>query len=608
MRRRDVLKSGSAFVVSPLFWSLAAKGQGNPPTRYIDIHCHVFNAKDLPAEGFLKKIFLRQKIESLKSEQPFLAKILTQHPRAVDVAIEIIGSAVRSAAPSPEEEIAFLDEVEKKKKTVPTLAERQSQDLKMLKQIFRILWNVDVLKSKLKGIEYALLAEASLYVKYWLRREVYSLRSAAPGNDENLHPPTEDDSDEIAVRIYNSAGPIGHTLRWLLLFSRYRFELVDMLTSLNGSSDKPVLMTPALVDFEMWVRDVPHRNPVEPQPITIERQVKVMSRISRRESAARVHGFVAYDPLRQYLYDEAPKNKKPSQSPLQVAQDAISNSGFIGVKVYPPMGFVPYGNAGKKLPVEIEQKYKIGADVGTRFDQQLLSLYKWCRDNDVPVMAHANNSNDPYPGGGKMADPEYWEKLLRTTVDGKDFRDLKLNLGHSSHFEEALDMKPDNLKKTWEWKIGRIYSDYPNLVSDISYFQEVVPVPHRENLNDEDEESQSEREANYLNRKDKVLERFTKFRETFSDSAKFLMYGSDWIMLGIEPGISDQSITKKYKYRDLVDQFLEKVGYSEAERKQIMYTNAVRFLGLEAGRKTNARLKDFHKNSEAGLAWLSQFG
>src|SRR5262249_31432565 len=144
-----------------------------------------------------------------------------------------------------------------------------------------------------------------------------------------------------------------------------------------------------------------------------QNQVEVMARISRRKTGVRVHGFVGFDPLRQALHVK--HGLPPSQSPLAVVQRAVETKGFIGIKLYPPMGFRPIGNAElKDFPPYVVSPTGLGKDAGKLLENALLSLFVWCRDNNVPVMAHARNSNDPYPRYGERAHPELWGRLLQT--------------------------------------------------------------------------------------------------------------------------------------------------------------------------------------------------
>jgi hypothetical protein len=138
------------------------------------------------------------------------------------------------------------------------------------------------------------------------------------------------------------------------LYTRNRYELAEELDQLHGKvgqKSRIVLMTPAIVDFSKWVED-------EDQ-LSIEEQVDVMARIACRRDGPRVHGFVGFDPLRQALYDHH-QRKPTDKDPMAVVRGAIevdrildgtltkTTGGFVGVKLYPPMGFRAIDN--KHLP------------------------------------------------------------------------------------------------------------------------------------------------------------------------------------------------------------------------------------------------------------------
>ena len=157
----------------------------------------------------------------------------------------------------------------------------------------------------------------------------------------------------LAQQLYPRGDLVGRYIRWVLLFTRYRFELAEELDQLHGrSAQQPriALMTPAMVDFGKWLEDDEH--------IQIEQQVEIMNRIARRRSGPRVHGFVAFDPLRQALYDHG-RHKPSEKDPMVIVRNAIevtwtrgrrgrTTGGAIGVKLYPPMGFQAIGNAPRR--------------------------------------------------------------------------------------------------------------------------------------------------------------------------------------------------------------------------------------------------------------------
>src|SRR6266478_4088139 len=110
-----------------------------------------------------------------------------------------------------------------------------------------------------------------------------------------------------------------------------------------------------------------------------------------RKDGPRVHGFVGFDPLRQALYDDN-RGGAPDGDPMAVVRRAIEvnhiavskstklTGGFIGVKLYPPMGFRATDN--KHLPDANfnEPAYLrstdtgLGSHIGSKLDAALAKL------------------------------------------------------------------------------------------------------------------------------------------------------------------------------------------------------------------------------------------
>ena len=98
-------------------------------------------------------------------------------------------------------------------------------------------------------------------------------------------------------------------------------------------------------------------------------------------------------------------------------RDAVERAGFIGVKLYPPVGFLPLGNAG----------FSPDAARGQALDQALRALYATCEAEEIPITAHASPGNEFALGYGQLAAPERWAPVLR------EFPNLRLNFGHFGH-------------------------------------------------------------------------------------------------------------------------------------------------------------------------------
>ena len=114
------------------------------------------------------------------------------------------------------------------------------------------------------------------------------------------------------------------------------------------------MVTPALVDFTKWLD-------ASETPMTISKQVALMSRLSRERPAElpHIHGFVPFDPLRQAIHDKV--GGPATNSPLAIVDKAVMQQGFVGVKLYPPMGFRAANNAncGRRLSMlgEVRKRF-----------------------------------------------------------------------------------------------------------------------------------------------------------------------------------------------------------------------------------------------------------
>jgi hypothetical protein len=154
---------------------------------------------------------------------------------------------------------------------------------------------------------------------------------------------------------------------------------------------------------------------------------KVMERICVL-SGGRVHAFGPYCPLRE-LETGGGVRGQDGQA-MVCLKDAIMNRGFIGVKLYPPMGFAPYGNAKLQHDKpDIWQKSWLPAtakrpDFGERLDGALDLLYEWCEKENVPVMAHTTASPTQWTKTLKSSRPIYLGKAV------KKHSDLRVNFGH----------------------------------------------------------------------------------------------------------------------------------------------------------------------------------
>ncbi len=152
--------------------------------------------------------------------------------------------------------------------------------------------------------------------------------------------------------------------------------------------------------------------------------LKAVESINRHYNRIRMLPFIAADPNRKNVAD--------------LVRDVLDGGVFVGVKIYPVMGFTPD-------------------------DKRLYPIYEYCVQKNIPVTAHCENGG--IPGLSEfyyLADPKYWGEVLR------DFPTLTLNLAHN-----------DRTGSSWQPKIMQLIIDYPNVYTDISYDTEMWVMPRR---------------------------------------------------------------------------------------------------------------------------------
>ena len=337
---------------------------------------------------------------------------------------------------------------------------------------------------------------------------------------------------------------------WGELLTSYRETIIETYYSLYDPQNTRIILTaPSIVDYNYWLDDQ--------SPSPLKAQVELMSRLSLAQRRP-MHGFVAFDPLHEV------RGKAGEPSALSIVQEAVTERGFLGVKLYSPMGFKPAGNAEKSLTFPAFAQQNDPA-FGAALDQALDRLYAWCEANEVPIIAHTTDSQSAGPDYAARAEPRFWGRVL------KKYPKLRLDLAHFGNFSQAFGpngaSKP--YEKTWEYEISAFVKDghYPNVYADISFFYWVL-----------DGAASKDQVAS-------VKEFFAKYFET-DPKCERLMYGTDWNMTARKPGSA--------QYLDSVEAFFRSMGLEEPQLDNLFYKNALRFLGLNHAGKATERLKAFY--------------
>ena len=223
------------------------------------------------------------------------------------------------------------------------------------------------------------------------------------------------------------------------------------------------------------------------------------------------------------------------------------------MKLYPPMEFKPLGNKG-------EADWPDGApndpNFGLKLDTALTELYTWCVAEDVPIMTHCSYSQFAKPAYGLRAAPENW----RAVIGNPAFAGLRVNLGHCGGFWDVVDNKGQPSAGWAATAIGMMDKDNA-LYADVADDDHVL---------DADALNATSNDATIMSglANQFVANPLAKQR---------LMYGSDWSLLGRNPGTEN--------YYPMMKQIVTSpapagLALNAAETADFFGGNAARFLGL----------------------------
>jgi predicted TIM-barrel fold metal-dependent hydrolase len=601
MRRRDFVAGGIALAAKAALPSSGWAQSAAPRIeRIIDAHCHVFNAADLPIEGFAKKIMVPKSAQTGE-----LVARFADYPGALEALVHAITVQVKRAAPDMQTEIDTIDEFEREPGKKPTNAWRQDEDRRHLRSALQLIWfNSDIFSERPLSLTDGIALEVALEeIRLFLFQQIHEEfgKPVLTAEDRDvLSGLTPFQVDAMADELYSREDLLGRYIRWALLYTRNRYELAEELDQLHGKighKSRIVLMTPAIVDFSKWLED-------EDQ-LSIQDQVDVMTRIACRRGGPRVHGFIGFDPLRQALYDHH-RRSPADMDPMAVVRRAIevnqivvgdstrTTGGLVGVKLYPPMGFRATDNrhlpdASFNEPAYLRSPDTgLGSQIGGKLDAALSRLYTWCSANNVPIMAHTSHSFGPSSDYEGRADPIFWADVIKQNA----FPQLRINLAHFGHFNKAVQYpRPQNyVDECWEWTVGKILTSSAEVYADISSLGEILKTGSSR----------------------KIVECMKAFKEHFPNSDERLLYGTDWSMIAQEERFP--KLFSSRPFPDLMILFLRAVGYDDAQIEGIMFRNAVRFLGLgkaefeKFGEKsTRGRLEKFYAAHNLSSDWMTAF-
>lgn len=557
--RRKVM---AGVVLAPLLASCDAKAPLSAAkiNGLIDTHCHLFNESDLPTVRFLGKVFLH------KHDPVSLRGV--EDPKFLDGLIWLFARVFAGKGPDAAKEIRVLT-----KTLTPQDGQAGDEDIEAAvdRDLAEYLTTpVDETRTpdEIEGekmVRKAIMAEGGMQGPR--TQTVLSRAEAEP----------------VAAAAVRSLSSIGVYLRWFRDFRRYRYQLTDRLADMHAKQGfKTLLMTPAMIDYSRWLRETP-RSPLADQ-------VAVFSEIAKRPGPA-VHGYVAYDPLHQIFAEMKIRPKdmndrdwaiEQRETPLDIVKRAVLEGGFLGVKLYPPMGFraARNGDGEMKFPDPVKDNLQLSSlELGRKLDAALNQLYDFCVKHDVPIMAHGGEGNEAGPDFGKRADPSFWIDVLKARPK------LRVSLAHFGGFKyvavDPASGQPPPLDTTWEGVIASFVKANPDqpVYADLAYYDSVMNV------------APGARKAFAQNIQSYMLS---------DPRMEHLVFGTDWIMLGNLPKVDT--------YDTQISDFLKNdCGLKSEQMDNVMWRNALRFLGLGSGAEPRKRLEAFYAKHGVDPARLKAF-
>jgi predicted TIM-barrel fold metal-dependent hydrolase len=523
----------------------------------IDVHCHIFNGTDLPVYNFLTEAFAVPEPEAALARDVVQLAGVTGTVEKNDLQ-EKLGQGTPAAAAG-----RIHDHIHR----------QRQQTYHNVKG--GVLERLDSLGPKERQ-SYHDAFQANSPEEFTKRLAQVTPPPPPPASARQ----PEDCANTKAGHGYSLLGAIG------MLFQYCAPRIVsaqDYLNTFCPDAHRGVdLMLASMVDFDWWLSGGSQ------QITSLETQLDVMELISVL-SGGRVHGFFPYCPLRAVAHKAGHVGTNTTDwCPLQEAQKAVRSRGCVGIKLYPPMGFAPYGNSRldsspggdpnfwveAKLPPWAYQPiaYQGTSErLGLRLDEALDELYKWCIDEHVPILAHSNATNGRCAKYKALAGADYWALVLA------QYPDLRVNFGHLGGLTNCFDgIEPcpavTALPPTSQQLIN-LMPAHTNVYGDAAFMDTMLHHP---------------------NEFDALLGQAYRSNEILK--SRFL-FGTDWSLL-METG------GNKPYLDDFVKAF-SKIDELQGAASGFFGGNAIAYLGLQNGGRARGRLEDFYGTKKvANPAWM----
>ena len=583
---RRLFLATSAGIFAAFAPSRAALAEAHPlPSRLGDAHVHLFNLSDLPARGFVKHVFVGPESAG-NGILPAILNLIDELRRQVMTAtdeLEQYRGAQHQPQLLPARRIYLHARQHMQAKAEGGLSDPGLRGLiRLLKAPLGVTDSyslLNILSNRIDRVARRFGSSLEELLGVPPRDDIADFLSGGatkPINSKRVDkllrrfakpkppecPQGSTSSDEMSLEWIRAQ------LRWVhLMLQPRQFHLNRYLAHIQSQELRPRLIVNLLVDYDKWLNDQPHPASCHGQ------QVRFWSRISPDyRDQVDIRTFAGFDPLKhaEQRATHETTHLDDLLSYYRARTDPKSKHVIHGFKLYPPMGFAPYGNTkemfdSSKAPVDAirrrwdDEPRLRDRQIHVELNEALADFFARCSAERIPILAHARHSNEAGQCFGARAAPLGWEQVARANPG------LRLCLGH---FAEAHDFAEG--MKNWDhpelvppnsWAIlgtGRLLALNEvigaKVFADIGYMSEFLLA----------REDRGRRRAKLF------FENLKKYCIRFDPGCRYLMFGSDWIMLGREP--------RHELYVDAVKRGMDEAGWSAEWQENLLYNNLRRFL------------------------------
>jgi hypothetical protein len=556
--RRTVVGIALAALTSACAGGPSLPALTSPATKRLgDAHVHLFNAADLPVRGFLDFVVIPQYLAHI----PEVALALVDAAGTVLKAMSPTASAEFSRRPRDASPRDFADrlagriEVSTRTTGIGARAlapgENVAHSYAVLGALLRAAdpASAHIRPEAVPGngeqiVDHEFLARIAVQGRNAARPDV-GVRAAMPATARiEIGAPT-------AAKASDDLGALWDSIKWCyeMIVSRSR-HVHDYLSTI-ADADRPTdVIINLLVDYDAWLGDTPSDgSSMHDQLLFWDGfAASVADRLE-------IHTFAGYDPLR---HAEDRLANAGASDYWRLLQDAATMPTAparrlaAGFKIYPPMGFRVSGNAGNapagdRSGLLVQQRWNAHRwsldTFGAELDASLDLFFAFCADKRVPIVAHGRHSQEASTGTGAFASPRYWfERAQRVFAHGE--KPLRASIAHWTIDSEFREWAPRILALN-EREQAEIYFD-------VAYTPEFLPGGDGAAF----------------------MAQLTEIYMSGDQSGRWLMFGSDWIMLGREPG------AEHYARRAIAA--IRSVKFWSDREDLVLHDNLRRFLGKAA--------------------------